>query len=204
MNRSLLATFALAWVTGIALAREPEDGWSRQQGITEGVIVEGTKSPDQKHALFEFNFWEGATPDSATSATGIGLAPVDRSKLLFVIDSRTEWMTDKKVTSFLTVKWNQDSTLLATHDSGAKHSQLNIYLLSPTGTATALKVPDLLSIAVSKLGMPVAKVSASGQTPLRWRTPEIIEVSVGVITPKGKFTATIPMHVDSEGLVSTQ
>lgn len=204
MNRTLIAAVAIiAFVTG-AESREPKEWWSRQRGITEGVLVEGSLSPDKKYALFEFHQWDGQTPDSATTATGVGLAPADRSKLLFVVDSRTKWMTDKKVTSFLNFKWNEDSRLLASHDSGAKHSKLNIYRISQSGHATSLEVPDLLAVATKKLGIPAATVSASGQIPSRWQTPEIIEVSVGLTTHKGKVTATIPLHVDAEGIVSTQ
>jgi len=148
--------------------------------------------------------WDGQNPESATTATGIGLAPADRSKLLFLIDSRTKSMTDKKVTSFLTFKWNNDSTLLATHDSGAKHSKLNIYRLSKSGAATALDVPDLLAAAAKKLGIPPASVLSSGQTPVKWRTPQIVEVSVGMVTSKGKLTTIIPLRVDAEGSVSMQ
>lgn len=204
MNSKLIAAFAIVGLATIASSREPEEWWSRQLGITEGVLVEGSASPDKKYALFEFHIWDGQTPDSATTATGIGLAPADRSKLLFIVDSRTKWMTDKKVTSFLTFKWNDDSKLLATHDSGAKHSKLNVYRISKTGSATKLEIPDLLSIAPKKLGISIATVSSSGQTPTRWLTPEIIEVSVGLTTPKGKSTTTIPLHVDAEGSVSTQ
>jgi len=92
-------------------------------------------------------------------------------------------MSDRKVTTFPAFKWNSDSTLLATHDSGAKHSKLNIYRVSKSGSATLLEVPDLLAIAPKKLGIPTATVSSSGQTPMRWWTPGILEVSVGVTTP---------------------
>lgn len=204
MNCKLIAVFAFFGIVTIAESREPAEWWSRQRGITEGVLVEGSASPDKRYALFEFHKWDGQTSDSAMTATGIGLAPADRSMLLFIIDSRTKWMTDKKVTTFLAFKWNNDSTLLATHDSGAKHSKLNIYRLSKSGSATSLEVPDLLAIATKKLGIPTATVSSSGQTPMTWRTPQILEVSVGVTTPKGKLMTTIPLHVDAEGTVSTQ
>lgn len=164
--------------------------------------MEGSSSPDKKYALFEFHKWDGQTPDSATTATGVGLAPADRSKLLFIIDSRTKWMTDKKVTSFLTFRWNDDSTLLATHDSGAKHSKVNLYRIS-NASATSLEVPDLLAIAAKKLGILTSTIASSGQTPIRWRTPQILEVSVGMNTPKGKLTTTVSLHVDAEGTVST-
>lgn len=203
MNRKLIAVFAFLGVLTIAESREPEAWWSRERGITQGVLVEGSASPDKKYALFEFHGWDRQTSDSATTATGIGLAPADRSKLLFIIDSRTKWMTDEKVTTFLTFKWNNDSTLLATHDSGGKHSKLSIYRVSKSGSATALEVPDLLAIAKKKLGILRATVLSSGQTPVRWRTPEVLEVSVGVTTSKGKLTTTIPLHVDAEGAVST-
>ena len=204
MNCKLIAALAIIGLATIAASREPEEWWSRQRGITEGSLIEGSASPDKKYALFEFHMWDGQTQDSATTATGVGLAPTDRSKLLFIVDSRTKWMTDKKVTSFLNFKWNNDSTLLATHDSGAKHSKLNVYRISKTGAATELEIPDLLSIASKKLGIPIAAVSSSGQTPTRWLQPEIIEVSVGLTTPKGKATTTIPLHVDADGKVSTQ
>ncbi len=204
MNSKLTAVSAFFAIVTIAESREPEESWSRQGGITEGVLVEGSASPDKKYALFEFHKWDGQTSDSATTATGVGLAPADRSKLLFIIDSRTKWMTDKKVISFLTFKWNDDSTLLATHDSGAKHSKLNIYRISNSGSAMSLEVPDLLAIATKKLGIPTSAVSSSGQTPIRWRTPQDLEVSVGMNTPKGKLTTTVSIHVDAEGTVSTQ
>jgi hypothetical protein len=204
MNSKLLLAVVFTGFVAVADSREPEEWWSRQRGITEGVLVEGSASPDMKYALFEFHMWDGQTPDSATTATGVGLAPADRSILLFIVDSRTKWMTDKKVTSFLTFKWNKDSSLLATHDSGAKHSKLNVYRVSKSGSATALEVPDLLSIATKKLGIPIASVSSSGQTPAGWQTPEILEVSVGLTTPKGKSTTTIPLHVDAGGSVSAQ
>ena len=204
MNSKFIAVSAVFAIVTIAEAREPEEWWPRQRGITEGVLVEGSASPDKKYALFEFHKWDGQRSESATTATGIGLAPADCSKLLFIIDSRTKWMTDKKVTSFLTFKWNDDSTLLATHDSGAKHSKLNIYRISNSGSATSLEVPDLLASATKKLGIPTSTVSSSGQTPKRWRTLQILEVSVGLNTPKGKLTTTVPIHVDAEGTVSTQ
>ncbi|NJK90396.1 MAG: hypothetical protein HC904_00315 [Blastochloris sp.] len=204
MNSKLIAVSAVFAIVTIAEAREPEEWWSRQRGITEGILVEGSVSPDKKYALFEFHKWEGQTSDSATTATGVGIAPADRSKLLFIIDSRTKWMTDKKVTSFLTFKWNDDSTLLATHDSGAKHSKLNIYRIPNSGSAVSLEVPDLLTIATKKLGIPTSTVSSSGQTPIRWRTPHVLEVSVGVNTLKGKLTTIVPLHIDAEGKVSTQ
>lgn len=204
MNCKLIAVFAFFEIATIAESREPEEWWSRQRGITEGVLVEGSASPDKKYALFEFHLWDGQTSGSATTATGIGLAPADHSKLLFIIDSRTKWMTDKKVTTFLAFKWNNDSTLLATHDSGAKHSKLNIYRVSKSGSATSLEIPDLLAIATKKLGIPTATASSSGETPMRWRTHQVLEVSVGVTTAKGKLTTTIPLHVGAEGAVSTQ
>jgi hypothetical protein len=121
-----------------------------------------------------------------------------------MVDSRTKWMTDKEVTAFLTFEWNSDSTLLATHDSGAKHSKLNIYRISPTGDATSLEVPDLVSIAAAKLGLSAATVSASGQRPVKWLDPQVIEVSVGLTTSKGKQTARIPLRIEKDGRISTQ
>ena len=204
MNRLLIAISALAIAAPSASSREPEEWWARQRGITQGVLVEGSTSPDGKYALFEFNHWDGDTPDSATTATSIGLAPADRTTLLFIINSRTKWMTDKEVTSFLSIEWNDISTLLATHDSGARHSKLNIYRISKTGTAVSLKIPDLLEIAAKKLGVTKESVSSSGQVPLRWRSSVTVEVSVRLATPKAKLTTTIPLHIDDEGRVTTQ
>jgi hypothetical protein len=200
MNSNLITLFAIIGLSTIASSREPEERWSTQRGITEGVLVEGSASPDKKYALFEYHWWDGENP---TTETFVGLAPADRSKLLFNVDSRTEMQTDKKVTSFLTFKWNGDSTLLATHDTGAKHSKLNIYRISNSGSVTSLEVPDLLAFATNKLGIQSAAVSSSGQTPIRWRIPQVLEVSVGMNTPKGKLTTTVSIHVDAEGTVST-
>jgi hypothetical protein len=187
----------------VSTGREPEASWSRQPGITDGRLIAGSKSPDGKYALYEFNFWDAKTPDSATTATGIGLAPVDRSILLFVIDSRTKWMTDKEVTSFLTFLWNGDSTLVATHDSGAKHSKLSIYRISQQ-RAISLDMPDMIQIASAKLGVTKAAVTASGQMPTRWIRPDLLEVSVRVTTAHGKLTTKIPVLIAEDGKVSTQ
>ena len=204
MIREVITAIALFAGAATAEPRKADEWWSRQRGITEGVLIAGSGSPDKKYALFEFHFWDGQTRDSATTATGIGLAPADRSRLLFLIDSRTRWMTDKNVTSFLTFKWNTESTLLATHDSGAKHSRLNIYRVSASGVATELQVPDLLPIAAKKLGISAATVSSSGQTPLKWRTARVVEVAIGMTTPKGKLSTTLPLSIDAGGAVSVE
>lgn len=188
---------------GALLAKEPLGWWAGQMGITEGELVNGSKSPDGKYGLFEFNFWAGKTPDSATTATGIGLAPVDRSQLLFVIDSRTKWMTDKKVTSFLTFLWSSDSSMLATHDSGDKHSKVSICRVSD-GRVSSLDLPDLLAIACARLGVARTAVSASGQLPEKWLSKEVLLIAIHVVINGRKMTAKVPIHIDGNGTVSTQ
>ena len=189
---------------GHAPAREADPWWAKERGITQGVLVAGSKSPDGKHALFEYFRWDGETADSATTYNGIGLAPVDRSKLLFRIKSRTKWETDKEVTSFLNVRWSPDSSLLATHDSLDKHSKLSIYRISD-GRATEFELPDLLALAAKKLGIDPAKATASGQVPQRWREAGVLEVAVRITTAaKGKLTTPLQVHVDPQGKVSVQ
>jgi hypothetical protein len=182
------------------VAAEPEKWLATEKGITSGRFIPGSTSPDGKHALYEFNFSEG---DVSLTANGIGLAPVDRSKLLFVIDSRTEWMTDKKVTSFLTVMWTPGSSLLATHDTGSKHSKVRIYRIHD-GAASSLEVPDLLNAACARLAVTKASVSASGEIPSRWLNNQTLEVTVRLTAGGRKLTARIPVRIADDRSISLQ
>jgi hypothetical protein len=198
-----LATAAvLEFLLGIeARAQGAEDRWGSERGITQGHLIKGSESPNRKYGLYEFSHWAGSTPDSATTATAVGLAPVDRSRLLYVIDSRTKWMTDKEVASFLTFHWNSDSTLLATHDSGSKHSKLRIYQVTAPERVVQLEVPDLVQIAAKNLGIDPLSVRASGQVPLRWTASDSLQVSVRLLTGSGKREATIQLRIDDQGKV---
>lgn len=189
-------------LAGSLPARDADPEWANQKGITAGTLVPGSVSPDGKHALYEFFNWEAGTPESANTQTGIGLAPTDRSKLLFRINSRTKWSTDKEVNSFLSTRWNPESTLLATHDSMDKHSKLCIYRLAG-GSATELEIPDLLPVAAKKLKIDVAKVASSGQVPLRWKEAGVLEVSVRLTTAaQGKPSTILLVQVDPQGKVT--
>ncbi|MDB6079636.1 MAG: hypothetical protein JWO82_3383 [Akkermansiaceae bacterium] len=197
-----ISCFASA-LTALAGAAELSSQWAGERGITEGRLVKDSTSPDGKYALFEFNHWEGGISAGATTITGIGLAPVDRGALLFVIDSRTEWSTDKKVPSFLTYRWSADSKLLATHDSMSKHSRLSLYRLAD-GRATSLEVPDLLPIACASLGISASSVTSSGENPVRWTAPDTLQVSLR-LTVKGRQSASsISLQVAADNSVTAK
>jgi hypothetical protein len=181
-------------------AAEPEKWLANEKGIADGRLVAGSTSPDGKYALYEYNHWDGNDP---TTATGIGLASVDRSKLLFVIESRTEWATDKKVTWFLTVMWNPGSSLLATHDANSKHSKVNIYRIHD-GAASSLDVPDLVNVACGKLGVTKPSVGASGEIPSRWLNSQTLEVTVRLTAGGRKLTVRIPMRIADDGSITLQ
>jgi len=204
MMRPILLLIFLLFAAVPLQSREAEAAWARERGISEGVLVERSESPDGRYALFEFHRWEGGVAAGETTVTGIGLAPMDRSRLLFVIDSRTKWMTDRNVTSFLDALWNPPSTLLATHDSGAKHSRLNLYKISETGSASALEIPDLLSVGAAKLGIAAGAVKSSGQIPLRWIDEATLEVNVRMTTPEETLAVKVPLHIDACGHASAQ
>ena len=184
-------------------SKDPDPSWANQKGITAGTLVNRSKSPDGKLALFEFFYWDGDTPDTAMTSSGIGLAPLDRSKLLFDTGSRTKWQTDKEVPSFLTFLWNPDSTLLATHDSLDKHSKLNVFRVTTAGV-TSLDIPDLLKISSAKLGIDSSTVSASGQLPSRWIQARALEVTVRMTSPRGKHATKFILDFHDDGSVSAR
>lgn len=180
--------------------KDPDPSWAKQKGITEGTLIERSQSPDGKLALFEFFYWEG---DDKMTVAGIGLAPLDRSKLLFDTGSRTKYQTDKEVPSFLTFLWNPDSTLLATHDSLDKHSKLNVFRVTKAGV-TSLDIPDILKIASAKLGIDSSTVTASGQLPSRWIQARALEVTVRMNSPRGKHVTQVKLDFHDDASVSAR
>ena len=184
-------------------SKDPDPSWVYQKGITAGTLVKRSKSPDGKLALFEFFYWDGDTPDTAMTSSGIGLAPLDRSKLLFDTGSRTKWQTNKEVPSFLTFLWTPDSTLLATHDSLDKHSKLNVFRVTTAGV-TSLDIPGLLKISSAKLGIDSSTVSASGQLPSRWIQARALEVTVRMTSPRGKHVTKFILDFHDDGSVSAR
>jgi hypothetical protein len=205
MTKHLLATsVAIAiCILDNGFCKDPDPSWANQKGITAGTLVKRSMSPDGKLALFEFFYWDGDTPDTAMTSSGIGLAPLDRSKLLFDIGSRTKWQTDKEVPTFLTFLWNPDSTLLAAHDSLDKHSKLNVFRVTKAGV-TSLDIPDLLKIASAKLGIDSSTVSASGQLPSRWIQARALEVTVRMTSPRGKHVTKLMLDFHDDGSVSAR
>lgn len=159
--------------------RKPVEG-----GITKGGIVKGSTSPDGRYALIEYHFIPEETK------TRIGIKPVDRSRLLCEVDSRTKWMTDREVPTFLDFLWSADSTLLATHDSLVRHSYLSMYQVAQ-GTAKALAVPDLLVVACKRLGISKSKVASSGQVPVKWTTNKRLNVRVRLKLKSGKAASAV-------------
>ena len=183
--------------------KDPDPTWATPKGITAGTLIKRSESPDGKLALFEFFYWDGDTPDTAMTSSGIGLAPLDRSKLLFDIGSRTKWQTDKEVPSFLTFLWNPDSTLLAVQDSLDKHSKLSVFRVTKAGV-TSLEIPDILKIASVKLGINSSIVSASGQLPSRWIQARALEVTVRMTFSRGKHVTKIILDFHDDGSVSAR
>jgi hypothetical protein len=184
-----------------AFAAEPPKWWAKEKGITAGKLIQGSTSPDGKYALFEFNHWDADVPESETTATGIGLGPVDRSKLLFAVDVATRWTTDQDVTSFSNLLWNSSSTILATHDSLPRNSAVHLYRLHD-GSASSMDLPDLLALACQKLGIAKSAVAASGQLPSRWIDGQTLEVAVRINAKKRKLTTSLLLHVGSDGTAS--
>lgn len=181
----------------------PTTDWAKQKGITEGTLIKGSTSPDKSYALFEFFFWDGQTRDTAMTASGIGIAPADRSSLLYVIDGRTKWMTDKEVPSFLDFLWNQNSSVLATHDSMDRHSRVHMYRVKD-GAAVELEVPDLLAIACKRLGIQKNQIASSGQIPKKWLSPDILEVTVRLAVESKTSSVKLRLKVDADGGVTSE
>lgn len=180
-KHALLGAMALVcW--GSLAAQNPQQEPVRS-GITKGRLIKGSTSPDGKYALFEYHL----IPED--TKTGVGIKPVDRSKLLCDVDSRTKWMTDREVHTFLDFLWNADSSVLATHDSLLRHSRLSLYQLSE-GTAKVLDVPDLLGEACKRLGISKAKVSSSGQVPVKWTAAKSLEIKVRLKLKGGRMAST--------------
>jgi hypothetical protein len=201
MKVPALATIALATAFSCwGQTSQQAAWWAKEKGITAGRVIKGSISPDGKFALFEFNHWEGSSPDGVTTITGIGLAPIDRSKLLYVIDSNTKWSTDREVPSFLTFIWNSSSTLLATHDSHSKNSKVRIYQIQD-GRARSLDIPDLFAAAGAELDR--SSILSSGQIPKRWIANDCLEVDLRISTKEKKLTLPVKLVITGDnGLVS--
>ena len=200
LMKSIFSFIVVCVTVVVAKSQEipPEDWWGELKGIKDGVIVKGSKSPNGKYALFEYHF---RPPDETKSR--IGLAPIDRAKLLYNIDSATKWMTDREVITFLSVLWNQNSDLLATHSSLARHSELRLYRLRET-KAFGLKIPDLLKIAQVKHGLSRSDIRFSGQVPKKWHRRDLLEVAVTLKTKSRRFTTPVLLLIGSDGIVSVK
>jgi hypothetical protein len=197
----LMLWFAASLVT--SAPKEPDADWAQQKGITDGTLIKGSVSPDKKYALFEFFFWDGETRETAMTATGIGIAPADRSRLLYVIYGRTKWMTDKEVPSFLDFLWNPNSSLLATHDSMDKHSAVHIYRVKD-GAAVKLEVPDLLALACKRLGIKQSQVTGSGQVPGKWLSEDMLETTVRLRVASKTSHLKLRLKVGADGAVTSE
>lgn len=75
---------------------------------------------------------------------------------------------------------------------------MNVYRIAG-GQATQAALPDLLLVAAAKLGIDPKSVVSSGQTPFRWLRKDLLEVTVRMTTPKGKFSAKLPVAIDASG-----
>jgi len=205
MMKLLLTTLVATAICtpNVGFCKDPDPSWASQKGITAGTLIEKSQSPDGKLALFEFFYWDGDTPNTAMTSSGIGLAPLDRSKLLFDTGSRTKWETNKEVPSFLTFLWNPDSTLLATHDSLSKHSKLNVFCVTKAGV-TSLDIPDILKIASTKLGIDSSTITASGQLPGRWIQARALEVTVRMKSPRGKYVKNFILDFHDDGTITAR
>jgi len=192
----------LCFVFSCAIGQEiPAPKWvSSEKGISKGRLVKGSTSPDGRFALFEFNHWEG---EGETTATAVGLAPVDRSQLLYAIESCTEWQTNKKVISFLTFKWNPTSEFLATHDSLAKNSALHLYKLRD-GKAIELALPDLLTKALAQTQLTKKNILSSGQIPEQWLEDNRLKVFICLNTNAGQQTIPLILTIQENGSVSVE
>jgi hypothetical protein len=133
----------------------------------------------------------------------VGIKTADGSKLLCNIDSATKWMTDREVTSFLTVSWNKDSTVLATHEALGRHSRLNLYWVRDGG-ADSLEVPDLLAPACAALGIKRSAAQSSGQLPEKWIDATTLEVRVRVKAGGRERSKLFTLRIGDDGSVSFQ
>jgi len=184
------------WLTFAADAEEVpmNPAWEQEKGISTGQIIRDSASPDRKWALFEFHHFDG----DITTITGIAIAPQDHSRVLYVIDSRTKWMTDLEVPTFLTWRWNASSTQLATHDSGLKNSSMDLYRLKGE-KAVRVTLPDILGFATRQAGLGPDKISSSAQIPVRWIDDETLEILVRMKTKAGTIKKTSLLLNSSTG-----
>lgn len=183
-------------ISGKLEADGPEGNTAQRILRFTGQKVWGSESPDGKHALFEYRF-----PLDGKTTARIAIAPVDRTKNLGHIDSRTRWSSGRDVSFFLKFLWNSEGTILATHDSDAGHTSLDLYRLQGEAETRRLEIPDLFAEACERLGIEKARADSSGQIPHRWIRPDLLEVKVRLRVGEQRIMKTLRISISETGEV---
>lgn len=130
------------------------------ENIQQGKQIPSRISPDRKFAMFEVFH-------SETTQTSVIVATLDRTLNLGRIPVPTEWSTDQPYKGRTVILWSPDSTLVAVHDSLAKHSAVSVHRLTPQALEK-VPLPPLLDQACATLKVDRASLRSSSQIPEAW------------------------------------
>ena len=90
------------------------------RNLAAGKALPDSASPDRRFVFLEV-FHDGSTQNSTV------ITPSDRSKYLAFVPIPTVWRTDQPYEGRTVIQWNRSSSLVAVHDSLAKHSKLHLF-----------------------------------------------------------------------------
>jgi hypothetical protein len=190
MNRRLTLLMLLAFIPACLTGES-----ILPANITNGKLVPGSTSPDNKYCLLEV-FHSDTTQNSVIFAT------VDRAKNLGYAPLSTEWSTDIPFKRRAIILWAPDGSCIALHDSLNKHSAASIYRHSGD-EFVSLTLPDLLDEACRYWKVDRAGLASSGQRPLRWDANDALAVEVTGKHRSGRPLSTVlHLKISSEGVVT--
>jgi len=199
MNRSLRIHVVLACSLIFAASVQAQVEERFVPGNIAGAkLVKGSESPDDRFVLGEMFVGD-------TTANFIGIITTDKKQMLSILPVHTAWQLDNPHPAYLAVLWSPDSHMVAVHDSLDKHSILHVYR-EVGGKFAPVTLPDLRSAGEKRLLRPDEKSISSGQLPVKWDSPGLLEVLFkAVISGKGGVKKTsevrlflqIPPHGDA-------
>ena len=168
-----------------------------RMNLNRATVIHGSASPNKEWSIFHVNYRD-------LTAYAFVFGNVDRKTIAGfapTFPSVTSGRLDRQPTNAFQVIWSEDSTLAAIHDSGEKHSKLNLFRVSD-GKFAALQLPDLLKAGFPEIQPDQQPHATSGQVPVRWLTNDRLLVNVRLRFQNETKQQPLEVHVPHGELVT--
>jgi hypothetical protein len=217
--KSYITTLFLTLVVFMAEARsiDTDDDLARwRPGLSKGVLIPDSTSPDGKFSLFEIPYnWK--FPDRPGIGIGEGEGGASHSAIV-VADSQktvpfglifTRWLTisDDSYKEFLaSISWSPDSKYLAISAPISKQTSLRLYHFK-SEKPTPVALPDLVGPALIKVSSNLTasdRLTDLAQSPLRWIANNKLLVGVSLTMGNAVSETSFVLSISSNDSASIE